>query len=190
MGKYQTIQIVLPSPTHVIGYSPNPGAPINKVKLANHRRQALQDTQETSLSTVSKPLRTSSSCFCYDCCTRTIIHPTTDPLLKRTNSVLECTATVSDNISMKSICLARSPKSGTQPSDGHRRYYFGTLSVHSDGTSNHLSGSTRRNGETRIGLVNFWQRVVRLWSGNTFHPASNNTNYSNPDYYLGATLKL
>ncbi|XP_021702839.1 Niemann-Pick C1 protein isoform X3 [Aedes aegypti] len=27
------------------------GAPINKVKLANHRRQALQDTQETSLST-------------------------------------------------------------------------------------------------------------------------------------------
>ncbi|XP_065080828.1 NPC intracellular cholesterol transporter 1 isoform X3 [Ochlerotatus camptorhynchus] len=27
------------------------GAPINKVKLANHRRQAMQDTQETSLST-------------------------------------------------------------------------------------------------------------------------------------------
>uniref|UniRef100_A0A182W717 SSD domain-containing protein n=1 Tax=Anopheles minimus TaxID=112268 RepID=A0A182W717_9DIPT len=32
------------------------GAPINKVKLANHRRQAMQETQETSLSTtVSKP---------------------------------------------------------------------------------------------------------------------------------------
>uniref|UniRef100_W4VRS2 Putative cholesterol transport protein n=1 Tax=Corethrella appendiculata TaxID=1370023 RepID=W4VRS2_9DIPT len=30
------------------------GAPINKVKLANHKLQAMQDTQETSLSTVSK----------------------------------------------------------------------------------------------------------------------------------------
>uniref|UniRef100_A0A182NUF5 SSD domain-containing protein n=1 Tax=Anopheles dirus TaxID=7168 RepID=A0A182NUF5_9DIPT len=36
------------------------GAPINKVKLANHRRQAMQETQETSLSTtVSKPIPTS-----------------------------------------------------------------------------------------------------------------------------------
>lgn len=30
------------------------GAPINKVKLANHRRQVLQGIQETSLSSVSK----------------------------------------------------------------------------------------------------------------------------------------
>ena len=172
---------------------PLPGAPINKVKLANHRRQAMQDTQETSLSTVSKPIRTSSSCFCYDCCTRSITtHPsTTDTLLERTNnnhSVLECTATVSDSISMKSICLARSPK----PDDGRRRYYFGTLSVHSEfgSTCNPLAGSTRGNGKQRIGSVHLWRRIMRLWSGDAFHLASNNANYSNPDYFLGATLKL
>ncbi|XP_062548067.1 NPC intracellular cholesterol transporter 1 isoform X2 [Armigeres subalbatus] len=175
------------------------GAPINKVKLANHRRQALQDTQETSLSTVSKPIRSSSSCSCYDCCARSItLHPittssATDIMLEcTTNSVLDCTATISDNISMKSIFLALTPRSSPHPHDQRRRYFFGTLSVHSDLNHKHrkTSRSTRGNGNTRNGLVVFWQRMVRCWGGNSFQPANNNTNYSNPDYYLGATLQL
>lgn len=196
-----------PYPMDTVWISTSPGAPINKVKLANHRRQAMQETQETSLSTVSKPIRTCSCCcFCYDCrCTSSITHPANTTLLERTASILEeCTAAtgLSDNssISTKSINFVCSTSNSSLRCDDNRRYFFGTVPVHSsafDGdykwSSRGGSSSSSRGGDSnkkRIGLVTFWQRIIRWGSREAYDPASNSTVYSNPEYCLGATLKL
>ncbi|XP_055614441.1 NPC intracellular cholesterol transporter 1, partial [Uranotaenia lowii] len=194
------------------------GAPINKVKLANHRRLTMQDTQETSLSTVSKLIRC-CSCCCYDCCTsrftaaaatsdgngtvpgalQLLEYPASNRSVPENHPHCHCT-----NDAYHCLHCNHKPNQ----SNTRQRYFFGTVPVNI--ISNHsLAGDVNGNGTSsscrNSGFVNTNSRNTQsigylccrgtfcglTWKRHgSYDPSSNSTIYSNPDYYLGATLKL
>lgn len=155
----------------------------------------MQDTQETSLSTVSKPkpppppptaIIRCSSCCCRDCCTR---------FTRRTR-----TATTSNNNSSTSTVLGCTRSASFVVASGRgfdqqqRRYYFGMVPIETSSPEAVLpvKGGSRRGRNVGRERRSFW-RWISGWRRvkQDYEPAStSSTFYSNPDYCLGATLKL
>lgn len=145
----------------------------------------MQDTQETSLSTVSKPIH--CSC-CSECHSSRFIHShlAACSRLERTNTVLECTMAVNDSCSFesKSLSFVCSTSSSFNYGRQHgRRYYFGTLPVKRTDTF----GRDEKRPPT---TTDFWRRILCWRKTEASNPTNCDTLYSNPDYCHGATFKL